>query len=431
MRASRFILSGAATLGLLGAILVGTAFAGDWPQWRGPDRSGVSRDTGLLKAWPAEGPKLLWTARGLGEGHTSPAVANGRVIGMGLRGGDEVVWAVDEKTGKEVWSARIAAVTELEARQGGFGPRATPTVDGGSIYALGVGGSLVCLNAADGKMRWQKSLVTDFGGEVPRWGYSESPLVEGDKVIAAPGGAQNTVVALNKKDGTVAWKCAVPGGDDAHYASAIAADVSGQRQVIHFLSGGVLGIGAADGKFLWRFASPANRTANCSTPLYRDGHVFAASGYQTGGALAKLTRGAGGATAAQEVYFTRQMQNHHGGMVLVGDYLYGFDNSNLTCLEFRTGKLMWSDRSVGKGSVSAADGLLYVRSERGPMALVEANPKAYVEKGRFEQPERSRAASWAYPVIANGRLYLHDQDVLLCYDLKGTAAGGTAKVARR
>ena len=414
-------LLGGAT-GLIGAAAAAVA-AADWPQWRGPDRSGLSKETGLLKSWPADGPKLAWTARGLGEGHATPSVANGRIYGMGLRGNDEAVWALNEKTGKELWSTRIAAGTELQARQGGNGSRATPAVSGDRIYTLGVSGDLVCLNASDGKLVWQKSLVKDFGGSVPRWGYSESPLVDGDKVIAAPGGDKSTVVALNKKDGSVAWQCAVP-GNEAHYSSAIVASVAGKKQYIHFLSGGVIGMDAATGKLSWRYDSPANRTANCSTPIYRDNHVFAASGYSTGGGLAKLATGSEG-VAAKEVYFTKQMQNHHGGMVLVGDYLYGFDGSNLTCLEFKTGKLMWSDRSVGKGSVAYADGFLYCRSERGPVALVEASPMAYVEKSRFEQPDRSSASSWPYPVIANGKLYLRDQDVLLCYDVK--QPGGTGK----
>jgi outer membrane protein assembly factor BamB len=410
-----------AAVGLVGSVLAAAALAQDWPQFRGPDRTGVSKETGILKAWPAEGPKLVWKGTNLGEGHATPSVAGGKIFGMGLRGdgAEEVVWALDEKTGKELWSTKIAAGTVLQARQGGNGSRCTPTVDGDKLYVLGVSGELACLNVADGKVVWQKSLVKDFGGEVPRWGYSESPLVDGDKVIAAPGGSKS-IVAFNKKDGSVAWVSEVPGSNEAHYSSAIVANVGGQKQYIHFLSGGVVGIDAATGKHLWTYAAPANRTANCSAPIYKDGMVFAATGYQTGGGLAKLTK-SGAATTAEEVYFTRNMQNHHGGMVLIGDYLYGFDDAgrSLTCIEFKTGKVMWADRSVGKGSITAVDGMLILRSERGPVALVEANPNAYVEKGRFEQPERSRAASWPYPVVANGKLYLRDQDIMLVYDLKG------------
>jgi outer membrane protein assembly factor BamB len=419
MRAAHLVRRIAAvslSLGLLATVAV----AQDWPQWRGPERTGLSKETGLLKSWPAEGPKLAWKMTGMGEGHTTPSVANGRIYGMGLRGDQEVVWALDEKTGKEIWSTKIAGATSLQGRQGGYGSRATPTVDGDRLYVLGVGSDIVCLNRTDGKVLWSKNLVSDFGGRVPTWGYSESPLVDGDKVIVTPGGIASTIVALNKTSGDVIWKSQVPQGNGVGYSSCIAADVAGQRQVIQFLAGGVVGVSATDGKPLWRFDSPANsKGINCSTPIYKDGYVFAASAYQHGGALAKLSK-TGDSMAAEEVYFTRNMQNHHGGMVLVGDYLYGFDDyeRGLTCLEFKTGKVMWSNKSVGKGSVTYADGHLYLRSERGPVALVEANPKEYIEKGRFEQPERSMAASWPYPVVANGKLYLRDQDVLLCYDLK-------------
>ncbi|MES2463703.1 MAG: PQQ-binding-like beta-propeller repeat protein [Armatimonadota bacterium] len=412
---------------MLTGVLGAAAWAADWPQWRGPERSGVSKETGLLKAWPAEGPTVAWKSTGRGEGHSTPSVANGRIFGMGLKGSDEVVWALDAKTGKEVWSTRVAPGITLDARQGGDGSRGTPTVDGDKLYALGVAGDLVCVNIADGKLVWQKNLVKDFGGSIPSWGYSESPLVDGGNVVATPGGTDATLVALDKKTGTPVWKSQVPSGNRVAYSSCIAADLNGQRQYIQFLAGGVVGVAAKTGKFLWRYDAPASRGGiNCSTPIYRDGFVFAASAYQNGGGLAKLTPSTDGSgtVKAEEVYFTKEMQNHHGGMVLVGDYLYGFDNSNLTCLEFKTGKMMWADRSVGKGSLTYADGLLICRSERGPVALVEASPKGYVEKGRFEQTDRSRAASWPYPVVANGRLYLRDQENLLCYDIKqaGTSA---------
>ncbi len=394
------------------------AVADEWTQWRGPGRTGVSREVGMLKSWPEGGPKLLWSAKDLGEGHSAPSVAKGRIFGMGVKGEKETVWALDEKTGKEVWSTPISGTTSLEGRQGGFGSRATPTVDGKFVYALGVGGELVCLETATGKLVWNKNLVSDFGGAIPRWGYSESALVDGDNVIVTPGGSIATMVALNKKTGAVAWKSADPNGSTVAYSSAIAADMGGQRQYIQFLTGGVVGIDAKDGKQLWHYDAPASRSGiNCSTPIFDKGYVFAAAAYGHGGGLAQLTADAGAITAT-DVYFTKQMQNHHGGMVLVGDYLYGFDNSTLTCLEFKTGKVMWAERSVGKGSVMAADGMLYCRSERGPVALVEANPSAYVEKARFEQPERSTEPSWAYPVISDGKLYLRDQGVLLCYAVK-------------
>jgi outer membrane protein assembly factor BamB len=385
---------------------------GDWPQWRGPDRTGVSRETGLLKNWPQGTPRLVWRSPGRGLGYTTPSVAGGRVFGMGNRGQAEAVWALDARTGQEVWSTPIAPARRVDR---GDGSRGTPTVDGNRVYALGVGGDLVCLDAATGRLAWGKSLVRDFGGNMPPWGYSESPLVDGDRVVVTPGSRAHTLVALNKNTGQPIWSCPVPQGDSAHYSSIIAADVDGLRQYIQFLSGGVVGVSARDGRFLWRYNRPANGTANCSTPIFRDNHVFAASNYGIGGGLARLS-----GTTANEVYFTKSMQNHHGGVVLVGDHLYGFDNSNLTCLDFKTGQVMWSNRSVGKGSVTAADGHLYCRGERGgAVALVEANPRAYVEKGRFMQTDQSGQFTWPHPVVAGGRLYLRDQDILLCYDVKG------------
>ncbi|GAB4466957.1 MAG: PQQ-like beta-propeller repeat protein [Armatimonadaceae bacterium] len=405
--------------GALCGILAAAVVANDWPQWRGPERTGHSKEAGLLKAWAATGPKLVWKSEELGEGHTHPSVAKGKIFGMGLIGDEEVVWALEEKTGKILWKTRIAGRTELTARQGGYGSRATPTVDGEKIYIEGVGGDVVCLNAADGKVLWSKNLQNDFGGSLPRWGYSESPLIDGNKVVVTPGGNGATLVALDKNTGATLWKAQVQGGGNgAAYSSAIVGTVGGVRQYIQFLEGGVVGVSATDGKVLWRFDAPATpRGINCSTPILQDDLVFAAAAYQHGGALGKLTKN-GDTFSAEQVYFTREMRNHHGGMVVVNGYLYGFDENNLTCIDFKSGKTMWTDRSVGKGSVVYADGHLYCRSERGPVALVEANPEKYVEKGRFEQPDRSRDPSWAYPVIANGKMYLRDQGTLLCYDIK-------------
>ncbi len=408
------------TLLLTGALAATAAAqsgrAGEWPQWRGPGRTGISAEKGLLKSWPAGGPRLLWKAENLGGGYSSLSVTQGKVFSMGFRGEDEAVWALDEKTGRGLWATPIGRANRDVGY--GDGPRSTPTVDGDRLYVVGVSGDVACLRVANGQLLWKKSLVTEFGGRIPPWGYSESPLVDGDRVIATPGGRAATLVALNKMTGDVVWRASVPQGDMAAYASSIAADVNGERQYIQFLHGGVVGVSAKDGRFLWRYNSPANGTANCSTPVYRDGHVFAASAYNTGGGLARLAPGPSG-TTAQEVYFTRSMKNHHGGMVLVGDHLYGFDESNLTCLDWKTGKVMWSDRSVGKGSVIYADGSLYCRGERGGVALVEATPTAYAEKGRFDQPERSGKNAWSHPVVANGRLYLRDQEALFCYDVRG------------
>ena len=389
----------------------------DWPQWQGPDRTNISHETGLLRQWPKQGPPLVWKVQGLGGGYSTPSVAAGRIFGMGFKNNDEVVWALDESNGKEVWTTRIANANP----QIGFGegPRCTPTVDGELLYALGVSGDLACIETATGKVRWHKNLASDFSGQMMSgWGYSESPLIDGEKVLATPGGKKATLVALDKNTGSTIWKASVPQGDGAAYASIIAADVDGQRQYIQFLGHGVVGVAAADGKFLWRYDSPANGTANCTTAIYHDSSVFGASNYGTGGGLARLTH-QGDSTKAEEVYSTKHMQNHHGGIVLVDGYLYGSDGGRLTCLDFATGKVQWDDHHPGKGSIAYAHGQLYYRNEGGKMYLVEANPKKYVEHGQFEQPDRSDANAWPHPVIANGKLYLRDQGVLLCYDVKG------------
>jgi outer membrane protein assembly factor BamB len=386
----------------------------DWPQWQGPHRTACSDEKGLLADWPADGPPLAWTVTGLGDGYSTPTVAAGRIFTMGNRDATEYVLAFAEKDGKELWAAEVGPV---RSNGGGYpGPRCSPTVDGDRLYALGLNGDLVCLESATGRRLWAKSLPRDFGGQPGGWGYSESPLIDGDKLLCTPGGRTATLVALDKKTGETLWKGAVPQGNGAHYSSIIAADVDGKRQYIQFLAGGVVGL-FSDGRFLWRYDNPHNGTANCSTPVYRDGHVFAASSYGTGGGLARLKRDGDGYTA-EEVYFTRNMKNHHGGVVLIGDHLYGSDEGLLTCLEFKTGKVRWAERRAGKGSITYADGRLYYRNEGGPIILVEANPDKYVEHGRFDQPQRSGRPAWPHPVIANGKLYIRDQDRLFCYDVK-------------
>jgi outer membrane protein assembly factor BamB len=405
------------------AALAGSPNAFDWPQWQGPDRNAVSKETGLLNQWPKDGPPLAWEAKGLGGGYSGPSVAAGRVFGMGNRGKDEVVWALSEKDGQELWAMPIGPAYQQRAPQGKEGPACTPTVDGELLYAVGLGGELACLQVADGKIVWHKNLATDFGGKAPNWSYRESPLVDGDKVVCTPGGQAATLVALDKKTGATVWKSQVPGGPPAAYASAIVIDCAGQRQYVQFTQRGLVAVAADDGKFLWRYDRPANRMGiNITTPLCRGDEVFASSAYGTGGGLVKLSKDGQGGVKAEEVYFTKNMQNHHGGMILVDGYLYGATGGNeggrLCCLDFATGKVMWDQRDVPKGSVALADGRLYYRTEAGPVILIEPSPKGYVERGRFNQPDRSRANAWPHPVVANGKLYLRDQDVLLCYDVK-------------
>jgi outer membrane protein assembly factor BamB len=414
---------------VLWAFLLPSASADDWPQWQGPDRNAVSKEGGLLKEWPKDGPPLAWKIKGLGGGYSGPSIAAGRIFGMSNRGDAEVVWALSEKDGKEIWATRIGpAFKQKDWPQGKEGPGCTPTVDGERLYVEGLGGDVACLHVKDGKIIWQCSLQKDFGGSVPPWSYRESPLVDGDKVICTPGGQDANLVALDKLTGKTIWKCQVPGGPKAAYASAIPIDFDGQRQFVQLTAKALVGVAASDGKFLWRYDRAANSHGiNCSTPLYHDGLVFAASAYGAGGGLVKLSKDADGGVKAEEVYFSKKMQNHHGGMVVFDGCLYGANGGNeggaLVCLDFKTGNVLWDEHDdaehrAPKGSVALADGRLYYRTEKGAMLLIEPSPKQYTERGRFDQPDRSQQPAWTHPVIANGKLYLRDQELLLCYDVK-------------
>jgi alcohol dehydrogenase (cytochrome c) len=611
-------------------VTIGNSLAADWPQWQGPNRDAKSADTDLLKQWPQGGPPLAWKIDKLGGGDGGPAIAAGRIYLMSNRGTEEVVWARSEKDGSEIWVTPLGPAFRQQLSQGREGPSCTPTVDGERLYVEGLAGNVACLQAKDGKVIWHRSLTEDFGGRVPMWSYRESPLIDGDKVIVTPGGADAVMVALNKLTGETIWKaglsnsgaaggsgtptssgggrgaaengggstagvtgakdpglfssehfgmsafsCKVPNGKylaklyfaetyqlitgsgrrvfsftvqgkefkdvdiwaktgglnrayietvpvevtngefrivftakvenpvinaieitpqaegaapgaaavrikagataaftdssgqvwqpdqgfeggmtnpntggsitggrgsgglpggsggsesvGAAYASAIAFDFDGQRQYVQLTARTLIGVAASDGKFLWRYDPVANGTGiNCSTPLYHEGTVFASSAYNAGGGLVKLSKDASGNVKAEEVYHTRDMQNQHGGMILLDGYLYGATGGNeggaLMCIDFKTGKVLWDRReSVGrreKGSLALADGLLYYRMEDGTIALIEPNPKQYSERSRFQQPNRTNLPAWSHPVIANGRLYVRDQDVLFCYDIK-------------
>jgi outer membrane protein assembly factor BamB len=393
----------------------------DWPAWMGPDRTGVSHVKGLLKDWPKDGLKLLWNVNDLGEGYSTPSIAGDKIFLISNRGlDDEFALALSLKDGSKIWERRLGKVGNPNQRPSYPGSRSTPTVEGEAVYVLGSDGDLACLDAAKGEVRWKKNLREDFGGKPGIWAYAESPLIDGDALICTPGGEKATLAALNKKTGEVIWQAAVPGGgggrmpgNTAAYASPIAATVGGVKHYIQFLTGGLVGVAAKDGKVLWQY-NGVTGTTNCTTPLFHDDCVFVSA---AGGGLLKLTADNGGVTA-KEVYHINLLANHHGGVVRLGDYVYGTNNNGLVCIDFKTGETKWQDRCVGKGSIAAADGRLYVRSEKGPIALVEATPSAYKELGRFEQPDRSSKNAWPHPVIAGGRLYLRDQNVLLCYDVK-------------
>ena len=319
----------------------------DWPQWRGPERNGVSRETGLLREWPRSGPAVVWSASQLGAGYGSVAVAGSRVFVQGMKNRQSVVTSLDRAAGKAAWSIALGSAQENDR---GSGPRGTPTVDGDRVYVLTENGDLVCLLVADGKVVWRRNILREFNGRNINWLVSESPLIDGDRIIVSPGGRNAGMVALDKMTGTTVW-VSKELSDEAGYASSVVADVQGVRTIMTLTGNAGIGVRATDGKVMWRYGNVANNTANITTPIYSNGKVFFTSAYGTGGALLGL-RATGQDVSAQEIYFTRNMQNHHGGVVLVDGYLYGFNNSILTCLEFETGKVMWRDRSVGKGSVA-------------------------------------------------------------------------------
>jgi outer membrane protein assembly factor BamB len=565
MRHRKSILRTKIIIGILcGTGMYFSASADDWPQWQGPKRNSISSEHGLLKEWPTNGPPLAWKIKGLGGGDSAPSVAAGRLYGMSNRRDDEVVWALSEKDGKELWVANLGHAFNQSMPQGKQGPGCTPTVDGDRLYVEGLAGNIACLEAKDGKVVWQCSMKTNFDAPSPTWSFRESPLVDGDKVICTPGGEEATMVALNKLTGETIWKSQVPdragsgqsqnlgfggnrpnamqtdpvlstldkdkskdlSGDEiaaaptvlltldknqdgklsedevspggrgggqggrrgpgimrmmkalsaldadennvideaeiknaavalkkldvngdgkltddeagmksmsppdtgAAYSSALAIDFGGQRQYVQLLAKTVAGVSAADGKLLWRYDKPANSMRiNISTPIYHDGHVFAATAYGAGGGLAKLVKKENGEFAAEEVWFSKSMENHHGGVILHDGALFGANGGNgggyLACLDFKTGEVLWNERDsdkrrVTKGSVAFADGRIYYRTEEGPIVLIEPSRKEYLERGRFNQPERTDKPAWAHPVVANGKLYIRDQDTLFCYDVK-------------
>lgn len=398
----------------------------DWPQWRGAHRDGLSRETGLLKEWPEGGPKLVWNSKevngkGIGRGYSSVSVANGRIFTMGDTRDGCYVFCLDEKTGKELWASQIGP-------REGDGPRSTPTVDGDRVYALSRQGNLACMSVKDGKVLWQLNYKQDLGGRMMSgWDYSESVLIDGDRLICTPGGDKAALVALDKKTGSVIWKAPVKNAGGSGYASIVIANVGGIKQYITWLGRCIVGVRADDGKLLWRNSKVRNGTANIPTAIVKGDLVFCTTGYGSGGStLLKLIPTQDGGIEVKEMYYfnNRELQNHHGGVVLVGDYIYGghgHNNGMPFCLHMETGKLAWGPvRGAGTRSAAVvyADGNLYFRYQDRTMVLVRATPKGYQPISRFELPRYSGSPSWPHPVIANGKLYIRGNDVLLCYDVK-------------
>jgi len=408
-----------------GLLLVAAVSAGanDWPQWRGPQRNGISQETGLLKEWPKDGPKLHWKVADAGKGYSTPAVVGDRLYLLGNEGlENEFVEALSVKDGKRIWSTRLGKVGNPGQKPSFPAARSTPTAEQGVLYCLGSDGDLACVEASDGKVRWQKNLRTEFGGKPGEWAYSESPLIDGDSVVCTPGGSEATLVALNKKTGAVLWKCGVPGGDSAAYASAMIAEAGGVKQYIQLLQKGLVGVEAKTGKFLWRYAKPVSPYgANIPSPLVSDTFIYMGSA-GAGGGLIKLTAKAG-SIEPEQVYFETKLPTAIGGVIKVGDYLYGTTGKALLGIEFSSGQIKWDVPALGAASMCYADDRIYLHGENGEVSLVEPGPEAYRERGRFTPQDRPARANpmekaWAYPVVANGRFYIRDHGMLWCYDVK-------------
>ena len=414
-----FVLAMTASLALHGANPKSAAT--DWPQFRGPQRTDNSPDKNLLTQWPDSGPPLAWTAKGLGKGFSSISIVGDKIFTMGDEKDSSFVFAVSRADGKPIWSASVG-------KPGGNyeGTRCTPTVDEDRVYGLGQFGDLLCVEAGTGKELWRKSLPKDFGGRAGGWNYTESPFVDGDKLLCTPGGKDSTMVALDKHTGEVIWRGVVPGGDTAGYSSIVISEAGGIRQYVQLMAGGLAGFAAADGKFLWRYGEGGDRlggnTANIPTPIVQGEYVFTSTGYGRGGGLIKLVAADGG-IKVEEIYFKGDLKNRHGGVVMVGDYVYGDqDDRGLPfCAEWKTGEVKWKKdkrtEASGSADITYADGHLYILYANGVVSLVEASPKEYKEISFFKIEGPHPQACWAHPVVIGGRLYVRDQDNLWCWDV--------------
>jgi outer membrane protein assembly factor BamB len=437
MNIRRFFLSLA-----VAGLVISTLLGADWPQFRGPRRDGVSQETGLLKAWPSGGPPLMWSCTDLGIGYSGPAIVGDRLYISAGRGDAEYLLAFDLKHDggkgiKEVWSVKIGPLFTWKGNNWNAGPNATPTVDGELLYALGGRGDLVCVEVATGKERWRKNLPRDLGGEVNPigggledptplgWGYAGAPLVDGEQLVCVPGGKKGLLAALDKKTGRLLWQSREV-TDQASYSSPLVVTIGSSKQYVQVTNGGIVGVAAQDGKKLWSYRrEPAYDDVVIATPLFHDDYLFASVGFGQGCDLIKLVpQGTG--IKVEKVFSNKTVQNRDGGLVLVDGYIYGHsENLGWFCSEFQTGKTIWSARNkLGRGPVTYADGNLICCAEKGgAVALVEATPKGWNEKGRLQLPRESELRKpsgglWTHPVVANGRLYIRDQELLYCFDVK-------------
>jgi outer membrane protein assembly factor BamB len=400
------------TLLVAAGFLAQSSFAADWPQWRGPNRDDLSKETMLLKEWPSGGPKRAWLFENAGNGYSSFSVVGGKLFTMGTRDGSEILLALDANTGKELWATPIEAIFENDPW--GSGPRGVPTVNGSQVFAMTGKGTLASVNVADGKVAWKQSM-TSLGGKLPGWGYTESVLVDGDHVVCTPGGPKGTIAALDKKNGKVVWQ-STEFTDEAQYASLVPVTINDTPQYVQLTKQSIAGVAAKDGKLLWK-TEFRGQTAVIPTPIVRDNFVYVTAGYGVGCKQIKI----GPKNEVETVYENKVMKNHHGGVILVGDHLYGHSEPNgWVCQDFKTGNEVWVHRAFGKGAVGYADGMLYCLEEKsGTVALVEASPTGWKEHSRFKLEPQTKIRSakgliWTHPVISNGKLYLRFPSFICC-----------------
>jgi outer membrane protein assembly factor BamB len=410
-------------------------FGADWPTFRGADRSGVSADVGLLKSWPAEGPPLVWKSAPAGRGYSSVAIAGASffTLGDGLAKGDdpdEYLLSFSREDGSLVWKTKTGPPWK-NGQANWQSPRSTPTVDGNRVYVLTAEGVLVACEVESGKELWRKNLKQDFGGKkADGWGYSESVLIDGERLVVTPGGDKATMAALNKATGEVLWTTAREDDRGAGHASIVIAEIGGTRVYVQMTGGGALGVRASDGKLLWSY--PIDKTtAVIPTPIVRDDLVFFSAGYKRGGALLRQSPDDQGGVKIEEVYpLQSQLANKHGGVVLVGEHVFGdSDDAGIPfCAELMTGNIVWKQRGSGKGSASitAAEGNLYIHFADGTMVLAKAGPEAYTEISSFKIPGTGERPSWAHPVICDGRLYLRENQAVLCYEIRAAVESAAA-----
>jgi outer membrane protein assembly factor BamB len=391
-----------------------TMVTSDWPRWRGANFNDISISK-ALKDWPAEGPEKLWLNQDAGLGYSGYAIVGDTLYTMGARDVVEYVIAIDVSTGKEKWSSEVGA---LLTNGWGNGPRSTPSVNAGKIYAMSGKGSLVCLDAATGKQVWRKSME-ELGGKVPGWGYTESPLVDGNMVVCTPGGGQGTMAAFDKNTGEKVWQ-STEWTDPAQYASILPVTHNGARQLIQLTMQSIAGVNAADGKVLWKSAFPG-KTAVIPTPIFSEGQVFVAAGYGVGCQALKIGEG----NTVTSLFSNTDMVNHHGGVVLHNGNLFGYsDKGGWTCMDFKTGAVKWAEKEkLKKGAIHCCNDQLYLLEEdSGTVVLIDAAADGWHEHGRFKLDPQTAQRSpkgkvWTHPVVANGRLFLRDQELLFCFDV--------------